>query len=80
MTRFNLSDWALNHRSFVWFLLIVSLLAGTISYNNLGREEDPNFTIKIMVISAALPGATVDETLTQVTTRIETKLEELDER
>lgn len=79
MKRFNLSDWALNHRSFVWFLLIVSLLAGTISYNNLGREEDPNFTIKIMVISAALPGATVDETLTQVTTRIEKKLEELDE-
>ena len=77
--RFNLSDWALNHRSFVWFLLIISLVAGTISYNNLGREEDPNFTIKIMVISAALPGATVEETLKQVTTRIETKLEELDE-
>ncbi|MTE00436.1 AcrB/AcrD/AcrF family protein [Paracoccus sp. YIM 132242] len=79
MKRFNLSDWALNHRSFVWFLLIVSLLAGTISYNNLGREEDPNFTIKIMVISASLPGATVEETLNQVTARIEKKLEELDE-
>ncbi|WP_207102252.1 efflux RND transporter permease subunit [Paracoccus shandongensis] len=79
MKRFNLSDWALNHRSFVWFLLIVSLLMGAISYNNLGREEDPNFTIKTMVISASLPGATVEETLKQVTTRIETKLEELDE-
>ncbi|MBU3028645.1 efflux RND transporter permease subunit [Paracoccus marinaquae] len=79
MTRFNLSDWALNHRSFVWFLLIVSMIAGTISYMNLGREEDPNFTIKVMVIGAALPGATTEETLKQVTTRIETKLEELDE-
>lgn len=79
MNRFNLSDWALKHRSFVWFLLILSLVAGTISYNNLGREEDPNFTIKVMVIGASLPGATVDETLRQVTTRIETKLEELDE-
>ncbi len=76
---FNLSDWALQHRSFVWFLLIVSMIAGTISYAGLGREEDPNFTIKIMVISASLPGATTQHTLKQVTTRIETKLEELDE-
>lgn len=79
MSRFNLSDWALNHRSFVWFLLVVSMIAGTISYLNLGREEDPNFTIKVMVIGASLPGASIDETLKQVTTRIETKLEELDE-
>ena len=77
--RFNLSDWALHHRSLVWFLLIVSMIAGTLSYMRLGREEDPNFTIKIMVISASLPGADIHDTLDQVTTRIETKLEELDE-
>ena len=79
MKAFNLSDWALHHRSFVWFLLLISMLAGVISYNNLGREEDPNFTIKIMVIGASLPGASIEETLNQVTTRIEKKLEELDE-
>ena len=77
--RFNLSDWALHHRSLIWFLLFVSMIAGTISYMRLGREEDPNFTVKIMVISASLPGATIEDTLDQVTTRIETKLEELDE-
>ncbi|WP_313348810.1 efflux RND transporter permease subunit [Paracoccus sp. (in: a-proteobacteria)] len=77
--RFNLSDWALHHRSLVWFLLIVSMVAGTLGYLRLGREEDPNFTVKIMVISASLPGATIEDTLNQVTTRIETKLEELDE-
>jgi len=77
--RFNLSDWALHHRSLVWFLLIISMVAGTLSYLRLGREEDPNFTIKVMVISASLPGATIEDTLNQVTTRIETKLEELDE-
>ncbi|WP_411957615.1 efflux RND transporter permease subunit [Paracoccus homiensis] len=79
MKRFNLSDWALHHRSFVWFLLVVSMIAGTLSYMNLGREEDPNFTIKRMVIGAALPGATIEETLKQVTARIEKKLGELDE-
>lgn len=77
MKSFNLSDWALRHRSFVWFLIIVSLLAGFLSYRNLGREEDPSFTIKTMVITAALPGATAQETLDQVTERIEDKLAEL---
>lgn len=76
---FNLSDWALHHRSLVWFLLIVSMIAGIISYARLGREEDPQFTIKVMVISASLPGATIEDTLNQVTKRIETKLEEVDE-
>lgn len=75
---FNLSDWALNHRSFVWFLMIVSLVAGVFSYNSMGREEDPSFAIKTMVVSASLPGATAEETLTQVTDRIEKKLQELD--
>jgi len=79
MNRFNLSDWSLRHRSFVWFLMIVSLVAGAMAYVQIGREEDPDFAIKTMVISASLPGASVQETLTQVTDRIEKKLEELDE-
>ena len=77
MSKFNLSDWALKHRSLVWFLIIVSVIAGTLSYMKLGREEDPSFTIKVMVVSAALPGATAEETRVQVTDRIEKKLQEL---
>jgi len=79
MNRFNLSDWALNHRSFVWFLMLVSVLAGAFAYISIGREEDPNFAIKTMVVGAALPGADVEQTLTQVTDRIEKKLEDLPE-
>lgn len=75
---FNLSDWALRHQSFVWYLMFVALLMGVFSYMNLGREEDPSFTIKTMVIQTRWPGATQDETLQQVTDRIEKKLEELD--
>ncbi len=74
---FNLSDWALKHQSFVWYLMFVGLLMGVISYMNLGREEDPAFTIKTMVIQTRWPGATQQETLDQVTDRIEKKLEEL---
>jgi len=75
---FNLSEWALKHQSFVWYLMFVGLLMGVFSYLNLGREEDPSFTIKTMVIQTNWPGATQDETLLQVTDRIEKKLEELD--
>ncbi|KPA92228.1 MULTISPECIES: efflux RND transporter permease subunit [Pseudomonas] len=75
---FNLSEWALKHQSFVWYLMFVALLMGVFSYINLGREEDPSFTIKTMIIQTKWPGATVDETLEQVTDRIEKKLEELD--
>ena len=78
MRGFNLSDWALKHRSFVWFLMIISLVAGALSYVNIGREEDPDFSIKTMIIQAALPGASTAETLRQVTDRIEKKLEDLE--
>lgn len=62
----------------VWYFMLVFVVAGIFSYLNLGREEDPNFTIKTMIIQANWPGASVKETLQQVTDRIEKKLEELD--
>ena len=79
MKTFNLSDWALGHRSFVWFLMIISLVAGIMAYMTIGREEDPNFAIKTMVVSASMPGASVEDMVDQVTDRIEKKLQELPE-
>lgn len=78
MKRFNLSDWALEHRSLVWYFMIACMAAGVFSYLELGREEDPNFTIKTMVIQAQWPGASAQEVTRQVTDRIEKKLEELE--
>ncbi len=78
MKKFNLSDWALEHRSLVWYFMIVFTLVGAFSYLNLGREEDPNFTIKTMVINAQWPGASAEEVTRQVTDRIEKKLDELE--
>ena len=75
---FNLSDWALRHKSLIWYLMLVSILAGAFGYLQMGREEDPSFTVKTMIIQAALPGATAQETVTQVTERIEKKLQELE--
>lgn len=72
----NLSDWALRHRALVWFFMGIIVIAGVVSYRHLGRNEDPAFTIKTMVVQAGWPGATVDETIKQVTDRIERKLQE----
>ncbi|CCD93032.1 putative component of multidrug efflux system (RND family) [Bradyrhizobium sp. ORS 375] len=77
MKSFNLSDWALEHRSLVWYFMIAFMAAGLFSYIHLGREEDPSFTIKTMLIQAKWPGASAEEMTRQVTDRIEKKLEEL---
>jgi multidrug efflux pump subunit AcrB len=76
MTAFNLSEWALKHRSLTVFLMIVAVVGGIISFIGLGRNEDPAFVIKTMVVQAAWPGATVEDTLKQVTERLERKLQE----
>jgi multidrug efflux pump subunit AcrB len=73
---FNISEWALAHRSFVWFLVIIIVAAGGLSYLRLGRNEDPNFTIKTMVVQVLWPGANITDTLQQVTDRVEKKLQE----
>ena len=74
----NLSEWALSKRSLVVFLMILAVVAGTLSFNKLGRGEDPAFTFRSMVVGAAWPGATVEETLQQVTERLERTLQETD--
>jgi multidrug efflux pump subunit AcrB len=76
MTGLNLSEWALKHRSLTVYLIIIAVAAGIISYLRLGRSEDPSFIIKTMVVQAAWPGATVEETLKQVTERLERTLQE----
>ncbi len=76
MTGVNLSEWALKHRSFIIFIMIAATLGGLASYFQLGRAEDPPFTFRTMIVQASWPGATMDETLQQVTERIERKLQE----
>ena len=76
MTGFNLSEWALKNRPLTVYLMIVAVLAGVLSYIRLGRNEDPSFVIKTMVVHAAWPGATIEDTLKQVTERLERTLQE----
>ena len=77
MKSFNLSAWALANRSLVIFLMGVVVAAGVSAFFKLGRNEDPAFTIRTMVVAAAWPGATTEETLLQVTERLERTLQEV---
>jgi multidrug efflux pump subunit AcrB len=75
MKNFNASRWALDHKSLVVYFMLVIALVGMLQYHKLGREEDPPFTIKTMVVKTLWPGATTLDTMQQVTDRIEKKLE-----
>jgi multidrug efflux pump subunit AcrB len=77
MKGFNVSAWALEHKSFVGFLLVICAFAGLMAYESLGRDEDPPFTVKVMVVRAMWPGATAEETARQLTDRLEKSLESL---
>jgi len=77
MTSFNPSEWAIRHPALLLFAIVISAAAGIYAYFSLGRAEDPNFTIKTMVVNVAWPGATATEMQTQVADRIEKKLQEL---
>ena len=72
----NLSEWAIKRKSLIVYFMIAAVVAGTISFLRLGRAEDPAFTFRTMIVFAGWPGATLEETLLQVTERIERKLQE----
>ncbi|OQX16061.1 MAG: multidrug transporter AcrB [Thiothrix lacustris] len=71
MSSFNLSAWALRHRNFVLYLMILTLALGVFGYTKLGQSEDPPFTFKVMLVQAYWSGATAQEIESQVTDRIE---------
>src|SRR5215470_6863137 len=76
MKRFNLSEWALEHRSLVLYAMLVIALFGVVSYTRLGQSEDPPFTFKVMVIRTNWAGATARQVEEQITDKIEKKLQE----
>lgn len=67
----NLSDWALRHGAMMRFAIVLAALAGIYAYTALGRQEDPNYTLKTMLISAKWPGASASEIAEQVAAPIE---------
>src|SRR5688572_10782421 len=78
MKSFNLSEWALNNRAIVLFLLLVVTIAGVFSFMKLGQLEDPKFSVPSMTAFVIWPGATAQQMQDEVLNRIEKKFEQLD--
>jgi multidrug efflux pump subunit AcrB len=77
MSRFNLTEISLKNKSLVYYFILVIFFTGIYSYVKLGRMEDPDFTMRQMVVSVAWPGATAREVEEQVTDKLEKKLQDL---
>lgn len=75
--RFNLSALAVRERAVTLFMVCLIALAGTLAFFKLGRAEDPAFTVKVMTIVTAWPGATAQEMQDQVAEKLEKRLQEL---
>lgn len=74
---FNLADFVIRQRTFVLFFTVLSVIAGIYSYFDLGKLEDPTFTVKTAVVVTLYPGASAQEVEQQITDKVETKLQEM---
>ena len=78
MQGFNLSEWALNHRAIVLFLILAIIIGGVLGFGKLGQLEDPNFSVPSMTAMMIWPGATAQQMQDEVLNRMEKKFEQLD--
>lgn len=76
MKSLNLAEWAIRHKQIVYFFIIAIITGGLWSYFHLGRSEDPDFTIRQAVVTAAWPGASAQQITQQVTDPLEKKLQD----
>ena len=76
MKGLNLAEWAIRHKQIVYFFIIAIITGGLWSYFHLGRSEDPDFTIRQAVVTAAWPGASAQQITQQVTDPLEKKLQD----
>jgi len=78
MSNFNLSAWAIKESALTLYLILITLIAGTVAFVLNGRAEDPHFDVNTMLVSAIWPGATVQEMEQLVADPLEKRLEEID--
>ncbi len=73
----NLSELGVKQPSVTLFLLLGISIAGLLAFFKLGRAEDPSFTVKVLTVTVAWPGATAKEMQDQVADPLEKRLQEL---
>ncbi len=78
MKSFNLTEWALDHRPVVLFLILAIAIGGAYSFTKLGQLEDPSFSVPSMTAVVVWPGATAQQVQDELLNRMEKKFEQLD--
>lgn len=77
MKESNWAEWSIKHKQIVYFFSFLVLVMGLYSFNSLGRSEDPSFTVKQMVVSAAWPGASAKEVEMHLTNELEKQIQNI---
>lgn len=74
----NLSALAVRERAVTLFFLLLSVLGGLYAFASMGRAEDPAFTVRVMLVNVAWPGATAQQMQEQVVDRLEKRIQEVE--
>ena len=72
-----LTEFCLDNRTTTLTLTVVLIVAGLGAYQDMGRLEDPEFTIKDALVITQYPGATAEEVEEEVTDEIETAVQQM---
>ena len=75
----NIAKQTLAKRTIAWMVVVLVLLGGYISYEKLGRFEDPEFVIRQAAITTLYPGALPEQVAEEVTEVIEEAVQQLQE-
>jgi multidrug efflux pump subunit AcrB len=73
----NLTRFAVENKTLTNFVVFLVVVGGLYSYFELGRLEDPDFTVKTSVVITRYPGASPAEVELEVTDRIEQAIQEM---
>ncbi|EMQ2875742.1 efflux RND transporter permease subunit [Vibrio navarrensis] len=73
----NIAEYSIKNRVISWLFIIILAIGGVTSFLNLGRLEDPAFTIKDAMIIATYPGATSKEVEEELTYPLEKEIRQL---
>ncbi len=75
----NIARYSIKRSTTSWLLIVILLLGGVFALQQMGRLEDPEFTLKQALIITPYPGATAQQVEEEVTYRLENAIQEMSE-
>ncbi|MBE4226653.1 multidrug efflux RND transporter permease subunit VmeV [Vibrio parahaemolyticus] len=73
----NIAEYSIKNKVISWLFIVILAIGGVTSFLELGRLEDPAFTIKDAMIVATYPGATSKEVEEELTYPLEKEIRKL---